>query len=1393
MHFFGRPEKIFKYPGNGGLKMSKLKNKAFGLFLIIAIVLCLVASPALAINNNTELDKVVFQVGNDYIVVKLADYASAFEQDGDLWWEYLKDGNDFPDVYAVASGDKYMSLVEYATNYIDDVAEAIGKTDALPSSEVAGFKMLTGFDDEDNPILEPLLPFVVEVGPIKKVIEVPYGTPYSDIPFDPADEVVVTLSDGSDSAVDIIYASAQDARPEYDPETPGTYAFDYELNSDDYHIPAALKTGTINVTVEELLGEILFKYEEEEVSHKPFLFTLANDGAREFKVLFKGTPGIDESNAKVRIQIYDHQDNEIVDPITETGRTITGTEFNILTAIAPELSSDVYKLVVRIDFEDDGQFDYTESFNLFVGRVGVEGLYDTFMTANHALSAGGDNAYVTLYDDVAEDITIQHKYVTLDLNGFTTGNFKIDEGARNPHIKGGVIDGDLTISWDGVVKIDDNVEITGDIIFEGVGINNAKIEGNPTIGGTKVYAAIGVSSAGELENALMNQYKGIFFSENIVQTATRGDLEIIYNPTINLGPHTLYLEGVNIDVNGPAALPKIKSGVAGSIQGTAGFVYSSEQYATADFVYGNEQIIISNEARLSIMGADGDDPDGNPNVMNIEDIALFEVSDDSILSLSKVQFDEGNSSEVGFDIAGILEINNFVTSNDVDLTFIGGSLAGNWNSSGNSEYGTVQGDGRIEGSGKILIYDAPNYHFRGEGGLLTIDLLMDVRIDEDMEGATDDNRNIILSNLELWNQVRLDNNENVIIDDAGGTVLIEGESGVNDEGLIVGADGTSGSGYRVVVNRGYLSGPGDTYFEDITLRQVAFNIQSSTNISEHYFDERVFVEVNSGQALTATGNVYVIGDEVEFGSEFWTSIGTFNGLDETVYGPGSVVFTADYDVEGSSWFTLAAPVELRSNVTFSNLRFNDVFYREDDLTVTVEGDLRAYDINGNVRGRFIGSGVENAIIDIVSRSKLDNLTLTDIEELNVNATTIIEDVLGETRFANNAGLDVRNQTQQGTIFNIAENLSLIVANTNVRVHDDEILEFDGEGVLRGVGGTGGKFYTDNTGIIKMVEDSALIIHGDRNGNLVFDLAVEVDNNSITDLGSVWFADWVSVNDDATLRAINNKTSSFEKGIDIEDNVTLEMLTASYTIPPIPEAYVMSNAHFDANHPAPGVSDISDDNIIGKIMGVNGKAEVRGQGAIRLGSLLKVEDFSFKQSLDDVILTDEQGILTFANIAIENQEMWFTGWELYLDGDVELVEVNDNFPALFFVTEGDELSKLHGQGRTIHGDGDIAFRSSTSREAEADDITFDIRRHSFPYEVNVGEAGPAERLVIFNNAEWTNQTTVNVNTDSNLRFEGTCKNNGGLRVWKDGATDEYGLENRNNLTRPEDFNIDFYNR
>lgn len=1146
------------------------------------------------------------------------------------------------------------------------------------------------------------------------------------------------------------------------------------------------------------------------------VYTLAGDGVREFSVWYYNKSGDSIDAHTIRVNFYQGED-EVGTAVTETSKTLASNVWTRIATISPELDPGDYSIQVKIDYGGNGVFDFTSGlFSLYVGKINLAGSYQTFMDLNSALAAVADDdpaPTITLYHDVPEDAEIDMPGVTLDLNGFRLGSgvpvdpadddspsragLVVGSEASGTVIRSGVIDGNLTVSYDGVVNLD-GVTITGSVVFDGVNLNNAELVGDYTIEGNPkyIYNSIAVENAGQLSNALMNQAREIFFVRDITQTAAWGNLNLNYDVIVNLGAHTLTLDGQDINFTGHAT---ITAGVLGTIRGNTG----------------EEWIRVSNGSDATIKGAAGNDA----NVMNIEDIERVHVMGGSNLTLSKVSFDEGANDDVEFDIetGNRLIVEEYVTANDVELTFIGGAGNHNFNATLiNLYYGTVQGDGRIDGTGKIVIRDAQNYHFRGLSAtqLLTIDLPIILQIITDTDDETELNfnqRNFIIANLELLQEVRANNEENVIVDDfSGGLVLIKGGRGIIGQGRFIGADGTAASEYRVVANRSYLSAAtGSIEFEDMTMRQVAFNIAGTqgVGIRRHTFDNYVFVEYPSGSTLTVLPggennekDARIFG-QAEFGATGYTgsegnNVGTFRGPGATLSGPGIALFSAPYTVTGNQWFTVEAPVRISSDLTISRLILHSVTYMEDDLTVAVTGDLRAGLENGGVRGRFVGTGQDNAVIDVRAASTLYNLTLTDIERLEISANTIIEnhEDLNDTFLtSSDVGLDVSWQTQQETEFFVDAGVSLIINNTSVRLYNDEVLLLRGLGAIRGVGLNSGRFIT-NTGYVRMDEESNLILHGYRFGeiDLVFDLRVYLDEGSETRLGSVRFSDWVTAEGDAVLTVVNNKIANFNKGIDIEEDQTLTVDTAAITIPLLPSGVLGA-----------GQSGTDPDDIRGIIRGNNANTVIRGGGTLVLGDLLKVDTITIRASLSGLSLEEDADgpvrILTFADVTLEDHTVDFDGWTLSLEGDVNLARVNQ-FPSLRFNTievDGDEDLKamLIGHGNTVSGDGGLAFASSGEMEAEAKDVHFDIRETGFPYEVMVGASVPPG-LVIFTDVSWSNRTTVHViGTEliglrrAVLRFEGSCGNHGGLRAWIVEATQEDGLERIWNLLNQA--NIDYY--
>ena len=350
-------------------------------------------------------------------------------------------------------------------------------------------------------------------------VEVPFNTAEEDVIADhlPA-EVEATLSDDSTEDLDVAWSSE-----DYTADEAGDYTFVGAVEYDG----EVTDTNDVTVTVmedpddddndepvDEDANQPLLRVMDNDVFAGDTAYTLADEGARDIDVRFNNKTSGTLDAHKVKVEIFDANGDLVPGEKYEwTEESLREGKSTIGETITPVLSSGEYTMAIDVWADEGGNPDWSSEVDLYVGKVGVENpdVFKTFSSVNDALEYCNT---VTLFEDVAEDVVIENADVTLDLNGFAVNDVTIGEDAADPEIMGSVIDGDLTIMWDGVVKVADSVDITGNIIFEEVAWNNAKIEGNPSHAGFK-YNSVSVSDGGELDNALMNEAEQIFFSDDI--------------------------------------------------------------------------------------------------------------------------------------------------------------------------------------------------------------------------------------------------------------------------------------------------------------------------------------------------------------------------------------------------------------------------------------------------------------------------------------------------------------------------------------------------------------------------------------------------------------------------------------------------------------------------------------------------------------------------------------------------------------------------------------------------------------------------------------------------------------------------------------------------------------
>ncbi len=87
-----------------------------------------------------EVSYVVIEIGTDKVIVELDTYALAyFKGEGNPVYDYLRDGHNYPRIYAIGVEDSFISLFQYAANYRGSVREAVENSEQIPESESSEF------------------------------------------------------------------------------------------------------------------------------------------------------------------------------------------------------------------------------------------------------------------------------------------------------------------------------------------------------------------------------------------------------------------------------------------------------------------------------------------------------------------------------------------------------------------------------------------------------------------------------------------------------------------------------------------------------------------------------------------------------------------------------------------------------------------------------------------------------------------------------------------------------------------------------------------------------------------------------------------------------------------------------------------------------------------------------------------------------------------------------------------------------------------------------------------------------------------------------------------------------------------------------------------------------
>lgn len=727
--------------------------------------------------------------------------------------------------------------------------------------------------------------------------------------------------------------------------------------------------------------------------------------------------------------------------------------------------------------------------------------------------------------------------------------------------------------------------------------------------------------------------------------------------------------------------------------------------------------------------------------------------------------------------SGTVTPNRFWAANQVnvpgDLTFIidpGSSADG----VGVGSTDNIEGAGSFVGEGSITY--AAGTTLTVLGNQLTFDVRQNV------------NEDIRFSRLRLLRRVFLAENKTI-------TVFgdIEGSPISNDRGKIIGANAVSS-----VVLVSTLTPP--VTFEYINLENLVFDITSNTNYVESAFDHDLTADIS---ATLTVDNLNVLGDNVFVGGT-----GTFTG--NRVFGLDAINFddSAGLLVTGSSWFTFEVPIRIHAPVTFADLEFREIIY-DDPVNVTVAGDMIAWqDGAGTIHGEIDGRNTagEAIIIDgnAADDTALYNLTLNNLDNFRVvDRRVYIRDQLGSTKEypgTTNIGMDVRGDSGHEILFLIDPDTSLIIDGSIKQILQAVDLSYDGGDTVGNISGAvrgqNGPAVIRSTGDnpITIAENSRLLFMGHLSTNLEIDARIDIDDVDRVTMGVINLKRRVTNQADNELYVFPNKIINFHD--DLVLNADLAILNDMTADRPII------------------TTDRYDDIIAGILNPVQGtirgwgENRIRGDNTITLGDRLRVDGFIFYRDLDAVVLENvfdnTRKVMTFNQVVIEDREVFFGDYLLMLEGDLRMVRI-DTYPELWFVAgnfaNDDNIAILYGNGHRIYGHGGVAFSSSFTREAVAQNVTFDITSTGFPYEVMIYGDWITQlfRPVIFMDVNWTTQTTVQVGSALMfqypiLRFEvkeqAKNLNNGGLVVWKDGATDQTGHEQEWNLEYPA--NINYFN-
>ena len=135
-----------------------MKKKSIYLLIMLALV-CMIAVPAYA--EQGQLESVIIDVNGVLVEVDITSFAIAMATGpSDPLYNFLKGDGDAPVIFGVKSGGKYMNITDFALSYAtsgNNISDAINNAPALPGGQVSSIQIFTGFDEQGQPVLNPIV------------------------------------------------------------------------------------------------------------------------------------------------------------------------------------------------------------------------------------------------------------------------------------------------------------------------------------------------------------------------------------------------------------------------------------------------------------------------------------------------------------------------------------------------------------------------------------------------------------------------------------------------------------------------------------------------------------------------------------------------------------------------------------------------------------------------------------------------------------------------------------------------------------------------------------------------------------------------------------------------------------------------------------------------------------------------------------------------------------------------------------------------------------------------------------------------------------------------------------------------------------------------------------